>query len=255
MNLRKVIGTVCIAFLLASGCSSAGSVANTSDWQTGKDVLDALKSAGFSCPWTGTGEQVVNIDPMTGNDAKLPTVRCDGYAVALIESKEALLASMKQGSDSCRDLTQAEASDPQSQMQLVLGDSFLVAPNGSFPGEAQAQDFVKAFGGEAITLLDIYKMLCPDASVPSPNATAARPTTAAVDEQLTRAATALETFYTQNGAYPPTLTASGYLDAPGIAVTLTMNSDGMSYCLVGDDNSGSKRYYNSAAGGLTDTAC
>jgi hypothetical protein len=243
--------------LLASACSGGSSGEDSASWKTGKDVLDSLKTAGFACTWTGSGEQVSNTNPLTGGDDGQPAVRCDGYGVALIESKDALIAAVKEQPDSCRDLTQEEVDAAGSQSQIVLGDNFVVVPAGQFPGEAQPADFVKAFGGEAMTFVDLYKMICPDATVatPNPSASAIAASEATLAAELTSAAMSMEIYYTENGNYPASPAEAGYMSsADGVNMEGKTSAAG-SYCLTATDSVGSKRYYNSVTGGLTDTPC
>jgi len=129
---------------------------------TGKDVLDGLKEQGFECSWSGSGEQVVLSNPLTGEESEYPAVRCDGYGIALFESEQAILDEVASSSQ-CAPLTAEDRSDDGATMPIVLGDTFLIVPNGEFPGAAQPLDFIKAFGGEELTLLELYERACPDA--------------------------------------------------------------------------------------------
>ena len=185
--------------LLATACSSSQSAAP--EWKTGKDVLDSLKEKGFSCEWTGSGEQVTTENPLTGEKSDYPSVRCDGYGIALFESQDVLFNDIRKQANSCEPLTQEDVDAEGSQTPVVLGSTFIVIPDGEFPGSAQPADFVKAFGGEEMTFLDLYAKVCPDVEIPSPNASAAGAAggdTSELDLQLQAAALAMETYYTLN---------------------------------------------------------
>lgn len=159
MNHRRVSALLGAAVAVAlAGCSAASPSAS---WVTGKDVLDSLKKQGFECSWTGSGEQVVLSNPLTLEESEYPAVRCDGYGIALFESQQAILDEVASSSQ-CAPLTAADRSDEGATMPVVLGDTFLVVPNGEFPGAAQPLDFIKAFGGEELTLLDLYERACPE---------------------------------------------------------------------------------------------
>jgi Thioredoxin len=154
----SVLLGVAVAITLA-GCSASSPSAS---WVTGKDVLDSLKEQGFECSWSGSGEQVVLANPLTGEESEYPAVRCDGYGIALFESQQAILEQVASSSQ-CVPLTTADRSDEGATMPLILGDTFLIVPDGEFPGAAQPLDFIKAFGGEELTLLELYERACPDA--------------------------------------------------------------------------------------------
>lgn len=152
----RSLGALLTSTLALTAC---GGTAPTADWSTGKDVLDALKAEGFTCEWTGSGDQVVLSNPLTGEDSGYPAVRCDGYGIALIESREQLLEAVAQESG-CEPITAEDQSSEAAQLTVVLGTNFIVVPNGEFPAAAQPQDFTKAFGGEIQTLLDLYEEAC-----------------------------------------------------------------------------------------------
>ena len=150
MRVVTALSALVIATFALAGCSSPSPAAQ---WQTGKDILDSLKEAGFTCEWTGSGEQVMAGNPLTPGGPPLPTVRCDGYGIALIAA-----------ASECKPIPAEAADSADLKLPLVLGDNFVIIPggeDGAFPGAAQPQDFIKAFGGEETTLLGLAELACP----------------------------------------------------------------------------------------------
>jgi hypothetical protein len=153
-----------VSAIVLAACSGSSQAA---EWKTGKDVLDSLRDAGFACEWTGLGEQVQFRDALSGEESKLPTVRCDGYSIGVVESRRAFITQLGDVSE-CEPLTERDLASEVSSVPLVLGPNFVILPGGSegaFPTVAQPEDFTKAFGGQVITLLDLYNLACPDTAV------------------------------------------------------------------------------------------
>jgi len=153
-----------VSAIVLAACSGGS---QTAEWKTGKDVLDSLREAGFACEWSGPGEQVDFRDAVSGQESKLPTVRCDGYSIGVVESRRAFLTQLADEAE-CEPLTESDLSSEVSSVPLVIGSNFVILPGGSsgeFPTVAQPEDFTKAFGGEVITLLDLYNLACPDTAV------------------------------------------------------------------------------------------
>lgn len=160
----KLLGSLALSTFVLAACTGSRP---TADWSTGKDILDGLKANGFSCEWTGPGEQVVLSNPLTGEEAGDPAVRCDGYGIALTSSKADLLEAVLRESR-CEPVTAEDRSREAAQMTVVVGPNFVVVPNGEFPASAQPEDFTKAFGGEVLTLLDLYEEACQTSADPFP---------------------------------------------------------------------------------------
>lgn len=158
-------GPLLLSLLSLTACAGSSP---TADWSTGKDILDGLKANGFSCDWSGPGEQVVLSNPLTGEEAGDPAVRCDGYGIALIPSQAELLEAVARESR-CEPITAEDRSGEAAQMTVVVGPNFVVVPNGEFPASAQPEDFTKAFGGEVLTLLDLYEEACQTSGDPFPS--------------------------------------------------------------------------------------
>lgn len=159
-NMRWTMPLAVSAILLAA-CSGS---AQTASWKTGKDVLDSLREAGFTCEWSGSGEQVQFRDAVLGQESQLPTVRCDGYSVGLVESRRAFLDQLAEAAE-CSPLTESDLTSEAATAPIVIGRNFVILSSerdGQFPSVAQPEDFTKAFGGEAITLLDLYNLTCPE---------------------------------------------------------------------------------------------
>lgn len=168
-------GTV---LLFVSACSSSPSAS----WETGKDVLDGMSSAGFDCAWPAdaSGDQVTTIDPSAGA-AGGTVVQCEGFSVLLFDSTDAMLGM---ASENCTALTAEERQSPDFTAPIVRGPNFIVTGAGdaaAFPANAQPQDFTKAFGGDVITVIDFYDEACGD-TPPAPPASSAAPTATSAPE-------------------------------------------------------------------------
>lgn len=155
---RRLLAVVGLPLAVLVGCAEPSP---TAEWSTGKDILDSLKASGFSCEWSGPGEQVVLSEPfpLSGEATGSPTVRCDDYGVALIPSRELLLEVIARESR-CAPVTEADLAGDAASLTVVLGENFVVVPNGTFPAIAQPEDFIKAFGGEAVPLFELYERAC-----------------------------------------------------------------------------------------------
>lgn len=149
--------------LLLAGCSSAPAA----DWSTPKEALEALESNGFDCTWSGSGDQVTTEDPAGGDSLGFTAIRCDGYGLALIDDAQSWFELI--GGECSPEAAQEVVGD-EGAATVVVGERY-VAIGGeegmAFPAVAQPQDFIKAFGGEEITLRELFTRACPDTPVPT----------------------------------------------------------------------------------------
>lgn len=78
-----------------------------------------------------------------------------------------------------------------------------------------------------------------------------------VESDLRNASTAMETYFTQNSAYPSAIGDTEFQSSDGVTIAITSGASGTSaYCLSGDHTDLTDTlYYDSDGGGLTDTAC
>lgn len=148
--------------VLGPSVAETESSAAVAEWLVPQDVLTALEARGFACEWSGQGDQILDENPTTGDKAEIPIVRCDEYGVALGSGEPGWYAGIL---PECQPLTDADRESELSSAQIVLGPNFAIlgaAEGASFPQDAQADDFVDAFGGEIITFLDLYERVCGD---------------------------------------------------------------------------------------------
>lgn len=250
--MRARLALVVVPLVVLTAACGGGSP--TAEWKTGKDVLDGVKAAGFTCDYTGSGEQVETGAGMLGADSEVAAVDCTDFGVVLLTSRAEFLDDIAAASE-C-EAPEADAMD-FGMTTVVLGDNFMVIAADEWPGAAQPADFTRAFGGEETTLIDLLKEACPDTEFPdAPSASASGGTadTAPLDSALREVAKAMEIAYTTSDAYPTTLTGLDYEPpAAGITVELTRVDDA-GYCLTATSPAAT-RYYDSMAGGLTDQPC
>jgi hypothetical protein len=132
----------------------------TDTWAEPQDVLDGLAEAGLDCTWSGTGDQIIDQSPISGQPAEVKVIRCDGYGVALGSGEEGWYSQIL---PECQPLTDNDRNSPLASAPIVLGTNFAVlggAEAAQFPPDATAKDFIDAFGGEEITFLDLYDRVC-----------------------------------------------------------------------------------------------
>lgn len=149
-----------------TGCSSgsepsSGAEPAAAAWATGQEAVDAMQAAGFDCSFdaAGGGEQFMTVS--SGETGDVTNVSCNGFDVMIYGSVDALYALAGQN---CLPITEEDRASAQFTAPLVRGETFAVSgsgDNGAFPAEAQPDDFTTAFGGETITVLDLFDLACP----------------------------------------------------------------------------------------------
>lgn len=169
--MRALAISIVVAAMALSACSGDSesgtqSESNTSEavatdaWTEPLDVLDGLSAAGFDCTWSGTGDQIIDQSPISGQPAAVKVIRCDGYGVALGSGEEGWYSQIL---PECQPLSDNDRNSPLAAAPIVLGTNFAVlggAEGAQFPPDATADDFIAAFGGEEITFLDLYDRVC-----------------------------------------------------------------------------------------------
>jgi hypothetical protein len=169
--MRALALSALVVALAVSACSGESDSAAPSDsnasasvvadaWTEPQDVIDGLAEAGFDCTWSGTGDQIIDQSPISGQPAEVKVIRCDGYGVALGSGEEGWYSQIL---PECQPLTDNDRDSPLASAPIVLGTNFAVlggAEAAQFPPDATAQDFIDAFGGEEITFLDLYDRVC-----------------------------------------------------------------------------------------------
>jgi hypothetical protein len=159
--MRRRLAAVLVPLAVLIAACASGST--TADWQTGKDVLDGVKAAGFACDYAGSREQVTSGTGMLGVESEVATVDCTDFGVVLLTSRAEFIDDVATASR-----CEAPESDDMDDvaMTLVIGENFMVVPVDEWPGAAQPADFTKAFGGQETTLLELFQEACPDTEIP-----------------------------------------------------------------------------------------
>lgn len=176
MTALKVAGLAALVMVVAGACSGGGSAA----WSTPKEVLDAVREAGFDC--TPDEDTWFTRDPIRGTERdKGKDLLCGGFAISLT-------STANDPALPCLPLSQ-EAQEAATDAgywayPVAYGDGYVVlGADGEFPTTAQPQDFASAFGATVSTLGELRNRVCAGNEVPpSPSAS---PSLAA-PKQITR---------------------------------------------------------------------